>query len=258
MRYTALFFSPTGGVRRACSMLAEGIADGFEYIDFSLTLSGRDSVAFSREDVCVIAAPSFGGRVPEVALDRLAQVRGGGARAVLLSIYGNRDDVDALYDLRDAARSSGFVPIAAVRAIAEHSIVRSIAQGRPDEADKRTLHAFGREIRTLLDAGSREEADIPEKAMLRPFGGVPLHPKTGKRCTRCGKCATLCPVGAIPRDDPAMTDESVCITCMRCVAVCPEQARALNPLLLRLASRKLRRVCAQRREPEIILPPRKK
>lgn len=253
MRHTVLFFSPTGGVRRAANLLAGAIADDFEYVDLSLTLNGQRSVTFSSEDVCLIAVPSFGGRVPEIAVERLSAAQGNGARAVLLSVYGNRSDEDTLFELHDTARAAGFVPVAAVRAIAEHSIVRSIAAGRPDDRDAGLLHAFGARIAALLDAGTREEIDLPEKELLRPYGGVPLHPKAGKHCTGCGKCATLCPVSAIPRDDPTLTNEKECITCMRCVAVCPVHARRLNPLMLSIAGRKLRRVCAERREPEIIL-----
>ena len=68
MRYTQLVFSPTGGVRRAAGLLSAAISDRFETIDLSLTLNGQKSARFSKEDVCLIAVPCFGGRVPEIAL----------------------------------------------------------------------------------------------------------------------------------------------------------------------------------------------
>ena len=38
-----------------------------------------------------------------------------------------------------------------------------------------------------------------------------------------------CPVQAIDRQDPAKTDAALCISCMRCVSLCPHSARRLNP-----------------------------
>lgn len=253
MRSIVLCFSPTGGTRRAAELLAGGISDGFEWFDLSLTLQGRSMPTLTREDVALIAVPSFGGRVPEIAVTRLRAIRAGGARAILLSVYGNRSDDDTLFDLRDAAVSSGFTPVAAVRAIAEHSIVRQVASGRPDARDEDVLRGFGRQIADLLQNAPDAKLDLPQKDFLRPYGGLPLHPKAGKACTGCGKCASLCPVGAIPRDAPSLTDERTCITCMRCVRICPVHARRLPPLLLMLAGRKLKKRCAERREPELIL-----
>lgn len=135
MRYTQLVFSPTGGVRKAAGLLSAAISDRFETIDLSLTLNGQKSARFSEEDVCLIAVPCFGGRVPEIALTRLAQTSGGGARTILLCAYGNRADEDTLPELRDAARKAGYFPVAAVRAVAQHSIIPEIAAGRPDDED---------------------------------------------------------------------------------------------------------------------------
>lgn len=253
MHLNVLFFSPTGGVRKVAVLLAEAMAEHAEYVDLSLTLNGQRSVCFTSQDVCLIAVPSFGGRVPEIAAQRIASVQGGGARAVLVSVYGNRHDEDTLCELRDVAVAAGFLPVAAVRAIAQHSIVPSIAAGRPDDADVQQLKDFGKEIVQRLASEETPPLGLPAKERYRPFGGVPMHPKANKRCTGCGKCASLCPVGAIPRDNPSLTDEKTCITCMRCVTVCPEHARALSPLMLTLAARKLKKACAERKEPELIL-----
>ena len=37
-----------------------------------------------------------------------------------------------------------------------------------------------------------------------------------------------CPVGAIRADDPTVTDNAACISCMRCIAVCPQKARSVS------------------------------
>ena len=71
MRFVQLIFSPTGGVKRAAGLLSAPMAEQPDIIDLSLPLNGTPR--FSPEDVCLIAVPCFGGRVPEIALERLAQ-----------------------------------------------------------------------------------------------------------------------------------------------------------------------------------------
>ena len=70
-----------------------------------------------------------------MAVRRLKALNGQGARAVLACVYGNRAYEDTLVEREDAARETGFRVIAAMAAVAEHSIARQFASGRPDEQD---------------------------------------------------------------------------------------------------------------------------
>ena len=166
MRFVQLIFSPTGGVKRAAGLLSAPMAEQPDIIDLSLPLNGTPR--FSPEDICLIAVPCFGGRVPEIALERLAQTQGGGARAILLSVYGNRSDEDTLFELKGAAMRAGYVPMAAVRAVAQHSIVPAIAAGRPDEEDARRLAQFGRHARQA-DRAERAAPLAGEKRAASPL-----------------------------------------------------------------------------------------
>ena len=237
MKVFDIVFSPTGGTEKASGYIANAFEGETVAVDLTDSGLGFRTVAMTKEDVAVIAVPSYGGRVPAVAAERLGMMRGNGAQAVLVCVYGNR----------------GFRVIAAVSAIAEHSIVRQFAAGRPDAQDAAQLTGFADQIQQKMSAGDASVPAIPGNRPYKKAGGTGMVPKATKECTACGACATACPVGAIDKDDPKRVDKKACISCMRCVAVCPWGARAVNPVLLSAATKMLSKACSERKECELFI-----
>lgn len=253
MKLWQIVFSPTGGTQKAADLLCGGLRG--EPVPVDLCSSGADFSAFRPDcgDTAVIAVPSYGGRVPAAAAQRLLKMPGGGARAVLLCVYGNRAYEDTLVELEDLAKAAGFRAAAAVAAVAEHSIARRYAAGRPDAKDAELLRGFARQIQAKLDAGGDGLPPLPGRRPYKPLGVRRMIPQAGSRCTACGLCAARCPVQAIDPDAPARTDADRCISCMRCVAVCPQQARAVDPEALAGLEAFLQAPCAARKDCELYL-----
>lgn len=111
------------------AILATALADETVSVDLTARDVDFGSVTFGKDDVAMIAVPSYSGRVPAVAAARLAEMHGNGARAILVCVYGNKAYEDTLVELRDTASRAGFIVIAAVAAVAEHSIARQYAAG---------------------------------------------------------------------------------------------------------------------------------
>jgi len=62
-----------------------------------------------------------------------------------------------------------------------------------------------------------------------------IIPKTidGDRCTRCGTCEEVCPVGAVTLE-PGPVFNSPCFDCFACVRECPEEAIISSVSLLKI------------------------
>ena len=248
-----IVFSPTGGTEKV-SCLVTGALGG-DTVTVDLTDSGLDfhGVSMAKDDVAVISAPSYAGRVPAVAVERLGMVRGNGARAVLVCVYGNRAFEDTLVELEDVAKSAGFRVVAAVAAIAEHSVARQFAAGRPDAQDVAQLAEFAQRIRQKLLDGDTSDPSIPGNRPYKQAGGRSMVPQATEDCVSCGACAAACPVRAIDKVDPSQVDGEACISCMRCVAVCPRGARKPNPAALSAVTQMLSKACAGRKQCELFI-----
>lgn len=248
-------FSPTGGTKKVSDILKGGI--GGEWTDVNLCISEKflELPKLSGEDVCIISVPSFGGRVPDIAVARIRKISANGAKAILVCVYGNREYEDTLTELSDEAKKCGFNSVAAVSAIAEHSIARQFASGRPDADDEAVLKAFAEKIREKLKNGDFAiHSEIPGSHITyKERGKSSSKPETGDWCIACGICARGCPSGAITFENPKVTDTAKCISCMKCIAVCPKNARSLNPAVLDAVSERLSKVCSERKENELFL-----
>lgn len=247
-----IYFSPTRETETIVKLLANEFGNYKEIDLCNPEIELKQS--FTKEDICIIGVPSYGGRVPAAALQRMQHYTGNQAKTILAVSYGNRAYEDTLKELQEYLTARGFCCIAAISAIAEHSIIRQFAAGRPDQNDKKQLIEFSKQILNKLNQSAEYEAlSLPGNKPYREYHGVPLKPNVSKNCKECGLCAKLCPVGAISITEPKKTNHDLCISCMRCVAICPAKARTVSHLKLKLASKKMEKVCSQRKENELFI-----
>ena len=237
MTYYNIHFSPTGGTKKVSDIICGALEGDFNEIDLC---SNIGQMSLCEEDICLVSVPSYGGRVPATAIERLEKIAGNGAKAVLNCVYGNRAWEDTLTELQDTLEEQGFRCVAALATVAEHSIFRQFATGRPDEKDRAELIEMAGKIQKRLDEGFIGPLVLEgSHGTYKEFGGSPLKPFANESCSGCGLCARKCPVAAIDVQNPKATDPGKCISCMRCISICPKGARGVNPALLATISERI-------------------
>ena len=260
-----VYFSPT----RTTTQILESIADslGAETVQhLDLTLPEADTSRFEeiRDDFVVLGAPVYEGRVAKTAVSRLQRLRADKIPAAVVVVYGNRAFEDALLELSDLAENLGFIPIAGGAFIGEHSFAtenRPIANGRPDSSDIVKARDFGTKIRSKME----NLESIDDVSRVAVPGNIPyidrdrsaLADKAAKtleeKCTLCGDCESLCPVGAITVGDAVVTDELACILCNACVKNCPAGARVIDDSMINKIVDWVSKHSQARQEPEIFM-----
>jgi len=254
-----VYFSPTHTTERVLEAIARGTRAG-EIGRIDLTPPEADGAfEVSGDELAIIGAPVYGGRIPPEAARRLRQVRGSLTAAVPVVVYGNRAYEDALLELCDLVTERGFVPVAAGAFIGEHSFSTAavpLAHGRPDAEDLRCAAAFGMRVGEALETlGALDRVPALQVPGRRPYkeigSGRPVAPVTREvACTRCGTCAAVCPTGAVTVAGAVSTDAEACILCCACVKSCTTGARALVGERIRRSMAWLSAHCAERKEPE--------
>lgn len=257
MKVCAIHFSPTGGTKKVALGLARAISpclDSISEIDLSLKDYDFDEVEISSDTLCVVAMPCFGGRIPQTALDRLNRIKWSKVPVLLAVTYGNRHYDDSLSELSDWAEEKGLFILGALLAVTEHSMINKYGKGRPNKKDMLEIETFAKSIGKGIEKGlinsncSGNLSGIKRNKPYRDYKGSSAKPITNSNCIRCGICQESCPVFAIPKADPSITDYNLCISCMRCIKICPHKARLIEPLALKRLDEFLKPRCVEEKE----------
>jgi ferredoxin/flavodoxin len=259
-KVTLAYFSPTGTTRAVLEAVAQGLGSpNATHLDLTLPEAEMRELPGFGSGLVLLGVPVYAGRCPETAVRRLQRLTGEGTPAILVVVYGNRAFEDALLELSDLAKDRGFVPIAGGAFLGEHSYstpTKPIAAGRPDGADLTRAQAFGQTIRSKLEAspdrGTMAPLQLPGNRPYRQgMSPSEVAPETDAGlCTRCGDCASVCPVGAITVGETVATDGMACILCCACVRACPTGARAMEDPGIRRTAHWLATEYNARKEPE--------
>lgn len=265
-KVTAMYLSCTGTTKKVVEAIARSTADklGAEYAVFDFTLpKARESVCeYGAGELVICGTPVYAGRVPNLFLPYLKEkIKGKGALAVPVVLFGNRNFDDALSELRDLLSAAGFCTIAAGAFVGEHSFSEVLGAGRPDGEDMKKAEQLAvlaaeraqkipesylddqnglckkkqtgdvlADFSVPISVPGASPAEIyytPRDRHGKPIDIRKVKPKTSEGCKAaegCRICAEICPMGAIDFDDPSQI-KGICIKCGACVKKCPQKAK---------------------------------
>lgn len=237
-----VYWSATGTTRTVVRALAEEAAKVLNVpvrlYDGTRPEFREKELRFSETDLAVIGTPTYAGKVPNKLLPWFqSRLRGNGALAVPVVLFGNRGYDNALAELTAVLKEDGFRPLAAAAFVGQHAFSDTLAAGRPNREDLTLARRFAAEAAEKARNLSGPPAAVqvpgdPDAAYYVPKGvdGQPAKflkakPRTKPElCDGCGRCVTLCPMAAIDPVDAALVP-GTCIKCQACVRGCPSGAK---------------------------------
>ena len=125
-KITAVYFSPCGTTKTAVCSVAAGLGEMAKEADLTPLSAASTEISLDAEDVLLCGVPSFGGRVPLTALERIKNLHGNGTAAVAVVTYGNRAFDDTFAELQDALEAQGFVVVAGGAPVYQTSLFLSL------------------------------------------------------------------------------------------------------------------------------------
>ncbi|WBW96198.1 EFR1 family ferrodoxin [Oceanirhabdus sp. W0125-5] len=266
----ALYFSATDTTKKVVTKITEIINENInnkmtiENINFTFPQVRNNEISFGEDDVVIVGVPVYAGRIPNVLLKFLNSIRGNGAIAIAVVVYGNRNYDDTLIELKDILESRDFKVIAGGAFIGEHSFSKTLAKNRPDEKDMEIIKGFADKIYLKLSKEKNYDDVVvkgnkPYRPYYKPINkyGVQVDirkvaPKTNSNCNVCKLCVDVCPMGSITNEDVSLL-RGICIKCGACIKKCPNNAKYYDDHNYLYHKVELEEQFAYRREPEIFI-----
>ena len=241
-RITALYFSPTGSTGKVAQTIAGELAAHLELPmeerSFTRPREREQVFSFTEKDVVVVASPTYAGKLPNKILpDFAGKLQGNGALAVAVVTFGNRSYDNSLAELCAVLEANGFRTVAAGAFVCRHAFTDELAYGRPGWSDSFEMKTFAKAVAGKVKKLEGDPAPlqvpgdadapyyVPKGTDGEPAKFLKAKPKTDlSRCSNCGACARLCPMGAINPQNISDVP-GTCIKCHCCVRKCTKGAK---------------------------------
>lgn len=241
------YSSPSGSTRHVAQVIETALVEHCSHItilDIEHTTahdSFRTRLAEAGPDDCLfVGSPVYRDMaVPPMMAFINALADANGCRAMPFVTWGGAFSGIALWQMGKALVQRGFRLAGGAKVLARHAMMwddpHPVGNGHPDADDDAMVSGFAREISTRLAGGRLAELDLeqldyhlPQRTLEvknkldQPWMIIPKKVAEDK-CTQCGTCEEVCPVGAVELDDWP-TFNKHCFDCFNCIRLCPEEA----------------------------------
>lgn len=246
MKILLTYFSATGNTAKIAGAVKEELEKlnaKVDVMDITAYKNRQQTVDMDNYDCAVFGFPVYASRAPRLCREWLQNLDGQGKKCSMFFTYGGFAVEPVHYTTREILSERNFVVVSSAQFLGAHTLNRGgwrAMVDRPDDSDfaiardyaHKTYYRF-----SGVDPGqpsdfpkptiSNEKMDSMERQIFNMVKEAPN--RGGKDCSMCGLCEELCPTGAMDME-AGCADINKCIACLRCLAVCPEEALQINDL----------------------------
>ncbi len=228
----AIFFSPTGGTARIVEHAAQTLAARLGVLatmQSYTTPNDRGSWQPIEEGEMVVwGTPVYAGRIPNKTLDFVdSHLKGCNNPVLAIAVYGGRHYDDTLAEMQAVIRRGNMRCVGATAMVCRHVFSNTLGLGRPSGDDLSELEAYclhmdlNHEVCHLPGHTDNLQYYTPLRTDSKPAQFLKAVPMlNAELCTKCGQCASWCPMGSITNREGVPSIEGICIKCMACVRGC--------------------------------------
>ncbi|MFW9820514.1 MAG: EFR1 family ferrodoxin [Candidatus Thorarchaeota archaeon] len=244
MNLAIFYFSATGITELISNHIATILEREGHFVNLRniITPESRQSrINFAEFDACFFGFPVYGGRPPYVADNWMKSIKGKNLKCSMFFTYGSRDLELAHQVTYYLLTEANFQVVLSAEFIGKHSF--SVAEGWSLASDRPNKQDFDTATKFALESIKRFQSDSEFSIDLSDFTYEPIinterkgsfaefYPSRGKNeCSMCYLCENECPVKAFGAES-GETNRKLCIMCMHCVTICPDNIIQLGDVL---------------------------
>jgi len=165
-----IFFSPTNSTLKITTTISDAL--NFEKLqELNLTFPSKRKIENigAEADILIFGAPVYVGKIPSMIIPTIKNMIGKNRWIILIAVYGNARQGNALSEMIYLFREQGFKILAAASFIGEHSFTSNdfkLGENRPDYNDLRLARNFGQKVREKFESSPSEIEKIDLNHLL--------------------------------------------------------------------------------------------
>ncbi|MBN2041327.1 MAG: EFR1 family ferrodoxin [Spirochaetes bacterium] len=240
LKIALIYFSATNVTRTYAEVIQkELISKGCEVKLFDVTSfsSRQKPLPLDNYNAFIFGFPVFGDFAPGVINDWLAKLKGNGTNCATYFTYGGRSTGYAHFHTRSLLKGAGFTVQFTAEFLGRHSINLAgwnLIPSRPDNNDFTIAKQFANLAVERFTADSAKpfclQTPFAYDAKLAFLKNIEKKPERApnqpvriqENCSMCRLCETECPNQSF-NADTGLSDPLKCISCFRCVYICPDK-----------------------------------
>jgi flavodoxin/NAD-dependent dihydropyrimidine dehydrogenase PreA subunit len=243
MKIGILYFSATGITKEYAKFIGNEIERTGEVVELINIFKKENRIVnISKYDFCIFGFPVYNGRLPTVAESWLETIDGENKRCSMFFTYGGRALEWAHQVGYYLLQKSKFKVVLSAEFLGKHSFNVGkgwrLAEDRPNTEDYQIAKEFSLlsrdrflnddihwtfDLKDFIFESQDYQIKLPD-----PFTIFLPHRKR-QECRMCFRCENECPVDAFSATTGIATN-GVCILCMYCVKICPDQVIQIGNL----------------------------